>query len=868
MKQFFSLLLLAASLAGVSLQAKDIESSLEESLELRRISEYWKEKNYATAKSQIIYFLGKNPQSPYVDQLNAMLGDLAFQEKNYPEALVCYDKLEEKEFRLKTLFRRLHSLYETGKYEEFILSSDLFLNDPNATAGEIQTIHFELAEAYFCKAHAPENEEAKTELLQQALSHYNQIQKTKFAPMALLPQAQIYAQLEEQEKAASLYLLLAQSDSDKKEEYLFQAASLQLHFDKKASIATYTSLIGLEGKHASKAAFNQLNLLFQEKLYKEFVLAHGKSSRYITQDKASLIQYYLGKSLFKTHNYAAAIDPLLQALSSKELDQIQEKNALVTVIACAKEVKDLTLFEKGLAHLKAAFPQDRETTNSLLMHAQLCREKKQWTKARADVKEILSLSPDHPQKESLLYDNALCLVHEEKWEEGAAAFDAFLTDYPESSYRTQARRHLVSLRLEDLKHAGKQTRKIKQEELIKSLEMALEEKKTFSTTEKQKMRFLLGKTHYELGMYEEAIGEFSEYARDFHKDPSCGDAYLLLAYCYHKESRDEIHFVLNAEKALSLNPHLQGALELHLTLFNTYLGLAEKSLPDEKREMITKAAEHLFLAIEKPVQRENLRWLAAYYFEQSETGSKEAAERSALVLQKLLGITDPASSLSITAQTLDREGEAMKLAEIYAKTNRQNERKKLLEALTAEQRNQPHLAWKYQRMALFELANARLSLDEKQEALAAYDELISSSSHISSYFALAAKLEKAKLQFSLLPSSERTEDAQTVQAICDTLKEVQLMRKLHSEPLHLEAALTYIDIRTELAPPDQKTFQRRFLLEKMRENFSNRGDPLVEEYLSAADRFPEKEQLYRRYLGYIDAEIARLDAGKITTSPS
>ncbi len=862
MKHFFSFAFLAAALASSPLLAKDIDSSLEESLELRRISEYWKEKNYSTAKLQILNFLSKNPKNSYADQLYAMLGDLYFQEKNYSDALAAYDKIEGKEFRLKSQFHRLHSLYEMGKQEEYIFSSELFLKDPNATAEEITTVRFELAESHFCKAHAPENQEHKKELFKAALEQYVQVVNSPLSDLTLLPRAQIYAYLGDYEKAATLYVNLAHKDREKKEEYLFQAASLQLYFDKNAAIDTFGALVKMEGKNASKAAFNQLNLLFQEKRYKDFILAHEKSGKWVPQEKNSVIHYYLGKSLFKTNNYASAIDPLLHSLGSKELDRIQEKNALVTVIACAKETQDLYLFERALAHLKTAFPQDRETTHSLMMLSQLCKEKKQWAKARQAIQGIIELSPDHPQKETLLYDRALYLVHEQKWEEGGVAFEAFLKEFPSSSHKIHAHRHLVSLRLEALKEASKETRKMKQEELIQSLALALEEKKTFSSEEKQKMRFLLAKTQYELGKYEEAIGEFSEYTRDFHKDPTCADAYLLLAYCYHKSSRDEVHFVLNAERALATKPNLQGALDLHLTLFNTYLGLAEKAADEEKREMISKAAGHLFLATEKPVNRENLRWLASYYFDGAQGGKGESAERCVIVLQKLLGINESAESLSISAETLDREAEAMKLAEIYAKTDRNAQRKDLLRALADQQRARPNLKWKYQRMAHFELARAYLDLGDKQMALTTFSDLIASSSHTSSYFALAAQLEKAKLEYSLLPPSERSEGSTAIQGICDTLKEVQIKRKLHSEPLHLEAGLCYIDIKTELAPPEQKTEKRRFLLEKMKESFATRGDPLVEQYLSAAEQFPEKVELYHSYLSYIDAEIVRLDAEK------
>jgi tetratricopeptide (TPR) repeat protein len=847
-----------------SLHAKDVDASLEESLELRKISEYWKEKDYKTVKIQIFDFLSKNPKSSYVDQLHAMLGDLYFQEKNYADAICAYDKIQGQEFRLKSQFRRLHSLYEIGKHEEFILSADLFLKDPNARGEEINTVRFELAESCFYTAHAPENEDRKKELFKEALSQYQQLMQTKFCDLTLGPQAQAYAFLEEYPKAASLYLLLAHKDSAKREDWLFQAASLQLHFDKKSAIETFAAIVELDGKNASKAAFNKLNLLFQEKRYKDFILAQDKSLKHISADKAPLIRYYLGKSLFHTRNFVYAINPLSESLSSTTLDRAHEKSALITLIVCAKETQDLPLFEKALAQLKTEFSDDEETFNSLLMHSQLCRDRGEWAKSRADIQELLELSPCHPQREVLLYDSALTLSQESRWEESASAFEAFLKEYPKSAQKTSVLRHIVSARIEDLKHASVETQKLKQELLLDSLMLAVEEKKTFTQAEIQKMRYLMGKTQFELCQYDAAIATLTEYIRTFNKDPTCADACLLLAYCYRQGLRDDVDFALNAEQALALNPTLQGEADLHLALFNTYLGLAEKAPLDEKKEKIAKAADHLFLALNKPVNKENQHWLAGYYFQQYQNGQPEAVERAALVLEKLLGVKENSIALSSDAQSL--EAEAIKLAAIYEKTGRYQQRAQLLESLINQQTSHPELNWKYQRMAQFELGKTYLLLDEKGKAIKAYADLIASSSHISSYFATAAQVEKAKLEFSMLKGKERYEDAEAVAAICDQLKEVQIKRKLYSEPLHLEAALCYIDIKTELSNADQQLKHKQFLLQQMKENFFSESDPLVSHYLLAAAQFPDKERLYKQYLCYIDAEMLRLSAEKAQNS--
>lgn len=844
-----------------NLQAKDVTTSFDESLALRRISEYWKEKDYSSAIVRIDEFLKRNPNSAYAEQLFAMLGDLHFLEKDYAKALSAYDKIQEKEFLLKTQYHRLLSLYEVGDFEEFILSADLFLNYPQAKENEIHAIRFELAESYLALAYAPGNEKKKKELLKNALAHYELLAKTKFFAMSLNTQAQIYSDLEEYPKAASLYLLVAEQ-AQKKEDWLFRAAHMQLQFDPSAAINTFKKIVELEGEHAPKAAFNHLSLLFQERRYKDYILAYDHSIKHIPMEKLPLIQYFLGKSLVHNREFAKAVVHLSESLNSKTLDVEQEKSALLTLASCAKEMQDIALFEKTLDQLKSEFGSDSETHNCMLVHAQLCQGAKDWAKSRGSIEELLKLAPDHPKKEALIFDCAMLLSKEEKWEESALAFEAFIAKFPESSQRSSAMRHAINFRLKDFKHAGNETKIASQKLLLNSLQAALCEDKTFTSTERKKMRALVGKTQYELGQYEAAIDTLSEYITDFRGDSTCQEAYLLLAYCHMIDSEDQIHFVLNAEKALALNPKIESAIELRLKLFNTYLGLAEQAAHHEKPELMAQAANHLFLALDKPVSKENERWLAGYYYEQYQNGQQDAAARAAHVLEKLLDIKKDSIALSIDDKSLEKEAEAIRLASLYEKTGALKERAELLSSLTDAQKSQPDLPWKYKRMAEFELGRTWGLLGDKDKAIATFSGLISSSSHTSSWFAIAAQLEKSKLEFSMLQNIKDKDATLAINAICDELIDVQSKRKLHSEPLHLEAALCYVDIKSELVEEAQKLNRRHFLLRQMRENFSNEEDPLVQDYLSAADQFPDKEFLYNLYLDYVDAMILQLEGEK------
>src|SRR5581483_9267426 len=517
------------------------------------------------------------------------------------------------------------------------------------------------------------------------------------------------------------------------------------------------------------------------------------------------------RSLFLTKDFSKAIPPLSDALLSHTLDSSQEKNALIALIVCAKETQDLSLFEKTLGQLKSEFSEDEDTLKCVLMHAQLCREKQEWSKSRAAIQSLLEIYPEHPQRPALVYEEAVLLLKENKPDLAAVAFEAFLEEFPQASQRLNALRYLVISRQEALKEASVESQKVKQHLLMDALERSLNENKIFSSAARKKLRWLLGRMQYELNQYDEAIDTLSEYVLDFGNDPTCADACLLLAYSHLKGSQDQIHFLLNAERALVYNPELEGALDLRLALFNTYLELAEKAPLEEKKEVIAKAANHLFLSLDaQTVSKENQHWLASYYFQQHQKGQEAAIHRAATVLEKLLGIQGDDVSLSISDHSLDMEGEAIKLASAYEKMGHFSRRALLLEFLIAEQSSRPQLDWKYQRMAQFELGKTYLALDDKKKAATAFSHLISTSSHTSSYFALAAQLEKAKLDFSLLNEQEDRERA--ISAICDALKDVQIKRKLHSEPLHLEAALSYVEIKTQLAAIDRQSECKLFHL--------------------------------------------------------
>ncbi len=682
--------------------------------------------------------------------------------------------------------------------------------------------------------------------MEKALSQYEKLAKSRFSTIALERRAHLSSLLQKHSQAASIYLLLAQRDKAKKEDWLYAAASEQLHVDKEAAIATFGDLVEGGGKHSACAAYNKLCYLFTEKRYKDFILEHDALCLHIASEYIPLMQYYLGRSLFETGNFDKAQAPLLQSLAF--LNPAQKKNALLTLIGCANASSDLPLFEKALGFLKKEFSDDVETADSLLMYAQMCREFKELNKSRESIKELLRLCPDHPQKETLLFDNALILSELGNCQQSALELVSFLKQFPNSSHRIEALGYIVSLSAESLKGASASAQKMKREILRDALGVALQEKEGFTPSEKRQMRYLLGKMQFELESYPAAIGTFTAFVRDYPEDPERADAYLFLAHCHKRLGSDENHFILNAEKALALNPNLLGAIELRINLFNSYLKEAERKGPEEKTAMIAKAADHLYLAIEKPISTENQRFLAGYYSGLAKNGCKTAQMRLSIVLEHLLG-QGPITPLN--------EAEAVKLALAYGEMERFEMQLSLLEKIKDAQLSATDLPWKCQRMVQFEIGKSHLALMNEEKASETFKELAATSNRSCSYYALAAGLEIAKIEFAKIKEQGGAAEEACVMSLLDTLKNIELQRKLYSEPLHLEAALLYVDIKTELSGGD-----RQILLEKIKENFSCPSDPLVREYFSSAPQFPEKARLHESYMEYLDAELLKAEAEK------
>lgn len=836
----------------------------EEALCIRRITEYWKDGDTHMARAQILNFLSHYPDSHAKDGMVAMLGDLYFQESRYPEASNTYDQIINEDLKSKVLFNHVQALFEMGNYAGVDkLASRHFQKNQKLDSDKNLKLHLFQAESLYRQMLSCDDPAQQQKLARLAKPHYKFLAKTTYEQLSLLPLAEIYRILKEYPRAAEHYQALSLKQPAKAEELLFQAAGLQVKYDKGQAIDTFLKICTLNGKRTPAAAYNLMVLLFQEKRYQDLISNRDLIFKYLPQEYASLMHFYLGRSYFDSKDYEHAAAALEVCVQAKNLDSSKLKTALLTAILCAENTRDLNLFDRNLKILLASFPQDPESPKALAKHAQLAFSNNRLKQAQYDLQMIFDRYPEYTEKENLLYDLALIQFMDKKWDGSRAAFLSFIEKYPESPKKNSAEKLALSASMQSISQGDQKDDLVKKENLIHDLKALLARDSHLESEEKRDCHFLLLKTLLGLNRFDETLSFSNAYIEAYQSHPSTADVHLFIALCHQKGTEDLSQFVEHAEKALEMQPAWKEHLNLHLQLYNACLKLVTTQGDSDKRTYSEKAAEHLyqaFLLKESSLKKENLLWLSNFYFQRAQE-NPNALTRAIELEEKILDLSD-GETLKIgffTPDSLNMETEVMKLAELLSFQNKPQRKISLLESLTHQQQMHPEYEWKFLRRSLFELAMAYESVFEQEKALQTYDRLIQTATYAASYLSNAASLQKARLQYALLKDEERNEDNSTLIEVLNHLKDLQIKKKLFSEPLHLEAALDYTDIRVSLTDAQSKTDRSLFFFKRLVEDFNSQKDLLSKDYNAAREVFPEKAAIFDSYMQYIQTEILKFE---------
>ncbi len=843
--------------------SQGFDATANEALMLRRITEYWKDGDYAIVKRQIINFLEQNPNTNLHDHLNAMLGDLYFQERNFRQALATYDLIGSNEIRAKTFFNHLQAHFEMRDFLSVIEKGEAFVHNHKKDPLEFK-VRYLIAEGAFRQALKSSDPEEKNYYLKLAKPHYKLLAETKYSDRSLFPLAEIHRLLREDQRAAGLYLQLAEKHPQHRERFLFQAAVLQINENKNEAIRTFQMVSEMGGKRARLASYNQLILLYQNDDYQSFLDLYQSVIETMPEQKVPLLQFYEGRCHYAMQNFDRAIEPLEKFVTSGKGTLKEAKTAHLLLVNTSRHLNDLPLLERTLSSFRQTFPKDSDIAKVLMIHAQMCRESGDTTKALNDLKILASQYPEYEDTQAVMYDRALLLCQAERWLESREVFLAFLEKYPHSKKKTAAWRHLINCCIEELQSPEQINSNASKEMFITILQRVFQEDGILTPKEHEQYSLVMMKCQCELGLYEEVIPVLSTFISDALDKDCLAEAHLLMAICHQKTGPHLRPFIQHAEKALSYNPNLQEKGLLHLELFNAYLSIGLTETKDQTAQDLThSAAEHLFASNSwknQSIKLDNFLWLANHYYKKAAKRDQNAFKKANILFRELLGVEDEIGPLKISQDSLYLEGEVLKYSHILELNGKKEDKIKILEMLVHKQEEQSQLPWKLQKRAIFELARAYESADQYQNALNSYRNLTNSLDKTPSILQNSAKLHLAKLEYKLLKGEKRNSESPEMVSILHTLKDLQIQKKVAAEPVHLEAALQYAEIRSQLSNPDEYAKNVEFFYNRVYEDFHNQDDPITQEYTIIRSQNPEKDAVFIAYMDYIDAQIKKYQA--------
>lgn len=868
-ERFFSLrkmalyALLASIFFHINAFSELATATPKEALMLRRITEYWKDGDYATVKRQILDFLEKNPHTGLHDHLHAMLGDLYFQERNYRQALATYDLIGSKEIKEKTTFNQLQAQFEMRDFLAVIEGGEKYLKNHKGTPHEMK-VRYLLAEACFRQALKCQEMDQKTYYLKLAKPHYKILTQSKYSERALFPLAEIHRLLRENDRAISLYTTLAQKYPEHRERFLFQAAILQINEDKQAAIKTFQQVYELGGKRSRLAAFNRLVLLYQNEEYEEFLDFYRDVIALMPEQKVPLLHFYEGRCHYGMGDYQQAVMPLENFVTGAKGRSQELKTAFLLLVNCSRFLKDIALLERTLFNYKSTFPKDNEVPKVLMVHAQMCRENGDFTQALSDLKMLIQEYPGYEDREAVMYDYALILSHTDRWIEARESFLSFLNQYPHSERTRGAWRNLLNCCIEELKNPSQLNSDESKRTFIGILHKALQQDNILTEQEREHYSLILMKCHCELEEYKTVIPALSQYMADVSNPTLLAEAHLLMAICQQKVNSDISLFIQHAETALSYNEKLPEQNILHLELYNAYLTKSLATQDEGNREHFQHlAAKHLFASNawkDRSIKLDNYLWLVNHYYVAALEGCQDALVKADMLFRDLLGIEAGKPTLHISSDSLYLEGEVLKYAHLLELSGQIEKRVSLLEMLAHKQEEHNQLPWKLKRRTLLELAKAYENAQQYQDAINSYRHIVKTSGAGSSMVTNSAKLHLAKLEYRLLKPQQKSVESPEVISILHTLKDLQIQKKIVSEPIHLEAALQYAEIRSSFSDPQSYPKNAFFFYKRMYEDFHGAEDPIAEEYNSVRQKHPEKDRIFAAYMQYLDAQMLKCQA--------
>lgn len=870
-----------------SIQQSPTAQSEEEALFVRRIIEFWKDKENSILKTQIKQFLHAFPQSEFASSFQVILGDIHFQESNYPQALHYYQSLQNHPLEKKIWINLIHCLYATENFSSLLKLTETYFNNQffQEEVKKKNLLHFYHAEACLALALDKQSPEKKNALLQRASLHYESIKDTEHQIHSLNALAKIFHLLKDYEKSTQYWLKLSQVHGEKKSEYLFQVGNMQAFYDKKKALSTYLKVMRQRDSISAQAAFNWLILSYDLQLFEAIIESKDLILDLSLREKQNLTYYFLGQAYFSKKEYANALAYLRQATSDhKGLTDLQHKRALLAATASAYHNQKVHLVEELCTSYKSLFQEDENTPKLLFLLALAKKEHLDFDKALDILGKIFQQYPEFNQSDHVIFEYNSILSKQKEWQESHKGFWNLIRKYPQSRFQKDALRHCINISLSQI-NAIKDPENIPSflnEQLAFDIKSALQKGNILTQKEDKSYRLKLAQILYDLGKYTEAIAFLQDYLKRFEQGQEKTQAHLLLSLCYKAQNNTNSEFAFHAQQVIDLNPHDEKNSELHLNLFNHYLKQAQDiekkenqdpTYQEQKYKTLEISADHLyqaFLKKENEIQESNLLWLAHFYYlplaqhmtthwqkKLEDPSLREKGQRSERILESLLLKNQSlVNSLSLRKSSL--ENEVLKLGKIWMWQGKTDKQIALLENLNQLQNTKNKWPWKKKLHCLFDLAQAYEKEKEKEKALVTYQNLLNRAQSPQAYMTNYAKLHYARLAFDQLKEEEKQENHPEMMRIFSMLKDLVVQKSANLGAIPIEAALEYAEIRASLEKQKMQTEKLLFLLHRIKEGFSQ--EKALLQNPKDTPLFSKQRKLYQAYMIFLDARISQIEA--------
>jgi len=824
-------------LHGEDNQSVYIKAKPEESLFLRRVVEYWEEGSLEIVKREMHRYLNEYEKSPFTDYLLALLGDIYLTEKDFAKAKELYERIEHDYLKNRTFINYLQSLQQTAAFEQIITESEKYFQNYGM---EDPRLIYLVADSYYQLGYGKEDEESKLKLAQEL---FTKLLKTEMSEKALLPLAHISERLKDFPSASEFYLLLAKRENQKDpEKYLFLAAQTTALYDKAKAIEMFREVCHRKGQRAEDAAYNLFLLAMEEKEYKKVIEEAPFLLHDLDAEKVSFVYYLIGKSYFCLEDYANAVKELKRYLKLEDKKSDQMRSALALIMQCAEKLDDIKLFNFAYSHFATFFPDDQDLAKALFAKGLFHKKQKDYETALADFEKIVAEFPTF-QEESFSYEQAHLLYQMKNYKEVIEVLEKSIGNEKDEQMQNQ----MLRLCINSYIHLKKEnTEDLSEEKLSQTIEKFLEQVAYVTDTEKLQLTYLLAQMQVDRKKYDEAKENLLMLAEAYPTCEQIGPINYLLALCCHEGKKDLIAFCDFAETALQTK-NVDHA-EIHLSLFNVYLERA-----NEDKGFYALAAKHLYEAQKEiEVQKNNLLWLGEYYFELANKTVENYDENLKISQSVLEKILFSKNELVFDETFLDFEKAVLNLAHIYSLTNQDDKKLDLLQNLVKFYEKKVGFSWKRLSETYYALAETYERTKEKDKAIYYYDKVLSQNQKSQEHF--FADLYRTRLILQKMPKEGLIASNPEALQCLNELKNLKIQKRIETEPVHLEAALDYVDLTLKMEKEINEA-KRIALLEKTKRDFSSQDDIISQDYHMKKQKLPEKSRLIDAYLLFIDAKI-------------